>query len=212
VGVRIGDNVKEENMQNFTTILPATALVAILLFVAREVLEFRRRKASDKRKVSALKTVLARECELNHTTISSLIDIFTSVDTIDNPNPDTRVTIERTPSGRPYARIESKSAGGSQLGIPEVHKEIMAKVLLEVASADRELFETMEPAYDGLAEVEHVRQMLVNIDDAPQAIGPTGFLEGLAGYALRELPKTLASSKSLYLHCTGKELTKFRLR
>lgn len=200
-------------MSAWTNLLPITAAVAIGVFIAREVLEFLRRRAADVRKVRALKALLARECELNLWTIKSLRSIFSEVHSSERPKPGNRVTIEKTASGQPYARVFSAlEEAESHQRIPSAHRELMTKFLLEIATVDRRLFEVMEPAYDSIGELEHVRESLVNVSDAPEDIGEDGYLEGLASYGLRRLTETEAALGALYRHCTGAELTTHRLR
>lgn len=200
-------------MSSWLTLVPITALVAVLVFIFKEIFEYVRRRSGDRRKMRALTALLARECELNYWTVKALRTIFSEVHTTENPNPQTKVTVERTRSGRPYANIVfDESRTETHAPIPVVHRELMSKFLLDVAMLDRKLFEAMEPAYDSLATVEHVRESLVNVQDAPQYIGEEGFLEGLAGYALNELRDAEAALGVLYQHCTGSELKKHRLR
>jgi hypothetical protein len=200
-------------MSTFLALLPITALIAIVVFICRETLEFFRRRNGDQRKLRALTALLARECELNFWSIKTLRRIFSEVHTTENENPQIKVEVKRTPSGRPFARIVSDDGGTeSHVGIPKVHRELMSKFLLDVAMLDKKLFEVMEPAYDGLAEVEHIRESLMNVQDAPEFIGESDYLEGLAGYALDELQEAEKSLASLYKHCTGHALTKHRLR
>lgn len=200
-------------MSSWVSVLPITALIAIFIFVCKEVLEFIRRRSGDQRKLQALKALLARECELNLWTIKNLRRIFSEVHTVENENPQISVEVLRTPSGRPFARVISDDEGTElHIGIPKAHRELMSKFLLDVATLDKKLFEVMEPAYDGLAELEHIHESLLNVRDAPEFIGSSGYLEGLAGYALDEIQNVENALSSLYMHCTGKALTKHRLR
>jgi hypothetical protein len=200
-------------MPTFLSLLPITALIAVLVFICKEALEFFRRRNGDQRKLHALKALLARECKLNFWSIRTLRRIFSEVHTEEHENPQIKVEGKRTPSGRPFARVVSDDEGTeSHIGIPKVHRELMSKLLLDVATLDKALYEVMEPAYDGLAEVEHVCESLLNVQDAPEFIGQEGYLEGLAGYALDELKTAESALASLYKHCTGKPLTEHRLR
>ncbi|WP_158080984.1 hypothetical protein [Pelomonas sp. KK5] len=200
-------------MNAWGSLLPATAVVAVLLFIARETLEYFRRRGADKRKVSALTHLLARECELNYWAIKALRYIAIQIPTDENPGEGMQVTIERKPSGRSYARIVSADGGTeSHHPVPRVHRELMSKFLLDVATIDRELFVVMEPAYDALSHLEHVRESFVNAPEASDFIGQDGYLEGLAGFALDELLKAEDKIGRLYRHCTGNELTKHRVR
>lgn len=194
-------------------VLPITAIVAIAIFAAKEVLEVVRRWKGDQRRLLALKTLLARECELNLWSVKTLRRIALEIDTTERPNPDTVVTIEKTNGGRPYALVLVENGqAGARYPIPRVHRDLMSKLLLEVATLDKALFQAMEPAYDALAELDHVREKLLGAPDAPEELGQTSYLEGLAGYALDEIKEAEDALALLYKHCTGDELTKHRLR
>lgn len=198
---------------DWLTLLPITAIVAVIVFLFREMLEHFRRKSSDQRKVKSLTRLLARECELNLWTIKSLRRIVSEVHRDEKPNLGVTVSVQRTTSGRPFAQISSDDGGLiSQIPIPRVHRELMSKFLLDVATLDQALFEVMEPAYDSVGELEHVSESLVNIHDAPEDIGLESFLEGFAGYAINELNEIESNLGKLYMHCTGKKLEQHRLR
>lgn len=198
---------------NWLSVLPITAVVAVVVFIIKEVLEYFRRRGADKRKIAALIALLARECELNYWTIKSLRRIVAEISTEESPNPQFRLTIERKSSGRPYAKVVSEDGKiESHSGIPKVHRELMSKFLLDIATLDKKLFEVMEPAYDALADLEHVRETLVNIDDEVGLIPRDDFLSGFAGYAVVELKDAEVALGALYKYCTNKPLTQHRLR
>lgn len=198
---------------NWLSPLPLTAVVAIVLFVSKELLESFRRLQADRRKIKALKDLLARECELNLWVVKSLRRIFSEIHTGENENPQVKIEIHHKPSGRPFVKVFSDDGGlETHMGVPKPHRELMSKFLLDVATLDRELFLLMEPAYEALAHLEHIRESLVHAEEDSELIGQDNYLEGLARYALEELNNAEASLAALYKHCTGNELTKHRLR
>ena len=74
-----------------------------LNFLGREWLEFRRRRAAKKRRVAAIKAILARNCELNHWATKSLTRILRGLCTEEGqPMPDLRVEFRR--NGQPILR------------------------------------------------------------------------------------------------------------
>jgi len=200
-------------MNFIASIFPATAVVAVLLFITRETLEFFRRRAADKRKANALTHLLARECELNYWTVKALRYIIQQIPCSEHPDANGTVSIERKPSGRVYARVVSEDEGSeSHHPIPKVHRDLMSKFLLDIATLDSSLFKLMEPAYDALSSLEHIRENLINAPEAPDYIGQDGYLEGFAGFATETLCDVEQKLGVLYQHCTGKKLTSHRLR
>jgi len=200
-------------MSDPLSIIPITALVAIVIFVAKEVIESFRRYGADRRKVQALRTLLARECELNLWTIKLLRGIVLPFSTPDDPSTPKALSVGVTGGGVPYAKISSEDGTYvAQMGVPPVHRELMSKFLLDIATLDKLLFSFTEPAYDELAEVEHVRESLLNINDRPEQIPAREFVLGFSQYAVDVLQKAERRLGALYVHCTGKPLEQHRLR
>lgn len=87
----------------------------------------------------------------------------------------------------------------------------MDKNLLEVATLDKKLYSALQPAYDAVADLEHVRQSLIYFVD-PEDEKDKMHLDGFINYALDELEDVFKELASLYKMCTGKDLEKHRLR
>lgn len=99
-----------------------------------------------------------------------------------------------------------------RLSIPLVHRNLMSKFLLDIATLDKKLFDVMEPAYDALAELEHVRENFITFREDSEILGLEDFLAAFVQYALDELKEAESELRILYNHCTDKELTDHRLR
>lgn len=198
---------------NWLTLLPISALVAIGVFLLKEAAEYFRRRAADKRKLHALMMVIARECEINYWTIKSLQRILRELPGDSSTPGQIQLSVETKPSGRPYAKIVSDDDGlETHIVIPEVSREFMSKHLVEVAALDADMFSVLEPAYDGLAEVAHVRESFVRMDDSSQLMPREDYLAGFRGYALDELDDAERALSKLYVFCTGRPLVNHRLR
>lgn len=195
---------------NVSDLLPVTALVAIAVFIAREVLEWRRRSKAEARKIQAVKMILARECELNFSTIRRLQYIFSHASVIDEENSRRKLLIEERPDGH-LARMFDEDDLEATVPVPEVHRETVAKMLIETAGLERNLFLNVEAAHDALSETEHVRSSLIHIHETEKETG-NEMVSGLADYATGELKNAEEALKKLYRFCTGEELTKARLR
>ncbi len=200
-------------MAEILTLLPITVVVAILLFIAKEVVEVVRRHSSDSRKLQAMKLLLARECERNLWAIKSLRGILINVPEPNEKSPQSFVTIEPRINGKSIAKITSHDGGSSgSRQVPDVHKELMAKYLFDVATLDSKLFAVFEPAFDSLAELEHIRESLVHIHETEKEADNPDLFRGFAVYALSEIDRVEQRLGLLYQHCTGKNLEMHRLR
>ena len=149
-------------MTNFTTILPVAALIAVLLFILKESIEWIRRHNADGRKKKALRLILARECERNHWSINSIRGVLETIKEklTEEPPPTFRFIFPK--SGKTLFRVVypgDEMTEGSALA--ETYQDIFNKYLLDVATLDKTLYEDLQRACDAIAEVEHVRQSLI---------------------------------------------------
>lgn len=188
--------------------LPNTAVVAIILFVAKEVFEFIRRLFADGRKRQAFRTMLARECELNLWTVKVLqrtIDELAS----DRETAHVKYSIERRSTGEEVF-VSVSEAGKSSHWIPNAHKETMRDLMLDVATIDQRLFPNLQSGYDACINLQHVRDSLVTYVDEDQLDG--GFLNSFVDYANSEISDILLQLTVLYFECTGQDLKNHRVR
>jgi len=193
-------------------LLPATAIIAILIFLVKEYLEGRRRKAADARKVRALKKVLARECQLNYSAIGRLRDTLTAIQESGVTEDATCLSIVKSPTSS-YVYTITGSAGSLHGGmLTGIQREPLLKYLVEIAGLDESFYSKCESALDGLSEADHVFQSLVHGPDKNFPSTPENYFDGLAEYGLRELNDSVVALRELYLFCTGSVLQQGKLR
>lgn len=192
--------------------LPATAIVAVLVFATREILEWRRRSAADARKLRALKKVLARECELNYWQIDKLNEVLTGMREVDIQEDAARVSFAESASGGFVVTITSRDGNGWGGMLQGVQKDVLLKHLVEIAALSEQLSLLCECALDALAEAEHVFSSLVYGPEAHFPSTRENYFDGLIDYGLEELRKSSSAVKELYFSCTGLELTRGKLR
>lgn len=199
-------------MDSLLSIIPITVISAVFLFILKELVEGIRRYRGELRKKQALRALLARECELNNWTIKSIQHIVEDIRDESALNNRTQFGFIFPKSGKVLFRVKHPDSGyksGSSLG--EIHREVMNKNLLDVATLDKKLYSVMQPAYDAVAELEHVRQSLIYYV-APEDDQDKMHLEGFTHYALSRLNDVYEKLASLYKECTGKHLETHRLR
>ena len=211
----------------FFQILPATVLAAIVIFLAREILELLRRRSSEKRRVQAIKTLLAREIEQNNWAIKSLKNILAAISStvieeveeeieesdhsVERFEGKAEVVLDKLGSYRFRLRYKNGSLLSSVM-LPAIRTAELTKVMLEVATLDRRLFEKLEKAYDATSELAHVRDLLITHvnNDEPET---EGWLGPFVHYAEAELATIHAELTELYAACTHKKvLEDHRLR
>ncbi|MDF1485005.1 hypothetical protein PY257_07360 [Ramlibacter sp. H39-3-26] len=193
-------------------IIPLTVLTAILVFIAREVLETMRRHKGEVRERQALRSLLARECELNHGTIKAIRHIVRTIHEDSASDPRVEFSFEFLRGGRTMFRVQASGTDiktGSVL--PPTHRSLMTSYLLRVATIDRELYAVLQPAYDALADLEHVRENLIYYV-APEDEQDAMHLDGFLRFADEELNRIHGLLGRLYQACAGQPLSTHRLR
>jgi hypothetical protein len=190
-------------MEWLAALLPITVIVAIGLFVLKELLEWTRRSRADLRKIKAFKTLLMRECELNNWAHRRIADAISNIRSNITSQEIYQYSIKKRDSGKIFFE-ERHDEHSSSWPLPPVRIELMSKLMLDVAMLDDALFVALDGAYDASVELNHLRQGLIDfIDDNDEV-----HLEGFVDYALSELPDVHAGLESLYKACSGKELTR----
>lgn len=197
-----------------SSFLPITVIVAIILFLIKETLEMFKRKAADKRKISAMKTLFSRECEKNLYIINSLRNAFSMINKANDEHSDIIIEAKFSEYDKSYLSITETADGKiSEHGfrITDVYLEVMEKNLMEAAIIDSVFFKRLEAAFDSLVELEHIRDSFINIENMEKIV-EHDLLPGLADYGLEELEHIYSSLNVLYKYCTGSELVDSRLR
>lgn len=199
-------------MIDLSSLLPTTALVAVVIFIAKETTEAVRRWKGDKRRKAAYCELLARECELNNWAMRSLKRIAADLQSeLSEGGSHEVLSIEYAASGRTYVRIQSSNGSYGKSALPKVHNEVMNRHLVDIATLDKELFQLVDAALTASAELEHVREGLLyhgSTDDAEAKTHVAGFSE----YAIETIDESNIAIAALYEACTGRPLKEFRLR
>ena len=142
-------------------LLPTTVVAAILLFVLRELLEILRARRVGNRRRIALRTLLAKECELNDWAIRRLREeIQDAEDSRAAAGVQLSVIVSR--DGQSIYRRESLDRGVRQWVIPHVRKAALESNLLEIATLDKQLFTLAEQAYGALSRIEQIRDSFIH--------------------------------------------------
>lgn len=188
-------------------LIPITVISAVSLFVIKEIVEIFRKRKALKRKVSAIKSLLVEEIELNHWV---WLQFSALVETIKDSPEGTQYCILSSKSG--YERFEFLKPDGSGGGksFPKVSEIYYQKVILDIAELDKEFYEKSIEYNKAIADLHHVRgNVYESIDEINKS---HHFSQGFISYTEDELPDIYAKMNSLYFYCTGKKLEKHRMR
>jgi hypothetical protein len=198
-------------MDWFASLLPATVVAAVALFFVKEVVEGIRRWRADARKGRAFRTLLARECELNHWTYKRLKETLLAIQEDFEKELAAEYSITHSNSEEVVFRQEHDGILRSQWTLPDARTELMSKVMLDVAILDKSLFDSLEAAYDSAINMRHVRNSLMRfIENDEEEI--KSFFGGFLEYGLAQLEEILVDLDKLYRKCTGMDLKFIRVR
>jgi hypothetical protein len=197
-----------------TTLQTLAIVVAVTAFLTREALEARRRKTSRHRKLAAIKTALARACELNNWTIKSLRRQLLSIPAHDHEAWDDMPATQYLVSFRQDGGVvlACKENGEIRSSGPLLAASIdgLRSSWLDVAELDPKLLPALDNAITGLEEINHVRSSLISLlldeDERPEHLPP------FISYARRQLEDAFDALETLYHECTGRNLTEHRVR
>lgn len=196
-------------------LLPIPVFMALVLFVAREVLDSIKKRRAEMHKLNAYKQLIAEELELNYGAYLSLNGIFSELE--ENK--------EKWDGGIYEAKF--KEAGNLYVHVTHNDRLVMAsharkpsmvqhdKLLVNVAELDINFYEKIRCGYSQVIELHHLYDSLIkglkasDFDEPfPHTITESGFL----GYALNECERIYSELNELYLFCTGRKLGNGRLR
>lgn len=184
------------------TALPAAVYSAILLFLIKEFVEWRRRKRADRKKIDVYKRVLAFECERNNWFIKSAkrIDWLSDAEIL-------HYRIDNKSSGRQsFTLVYKDGTDGRGGGLPKVRLDVFEKLAVEASYVDDKLAAKISVALDGVLELQHLRDSILEFSEDSM------MQEGFWHYARKELERSYEKLSELYLTCTGKPLEDHHLR
>lgn len=196
---------------SYQNLIPVTAVVAICLFILKELVEGIRRFLAERRRVKAIKSLVAIECELNLWAVKSLRHVLETIkkDLADDEGTEFKLFFPR--SGK--IQFKSIRSDGSYTGfaLAPIHNEYLSKNLLEIAAFGGSFYATAKAAQEALSDLGHLQQSVIYFvqpDDEDDLVHRESFLD----YAFSELPDINKALGALYRECTGEELVNHRVR
>lgn len=192
------------------TLIPASAFVAICLFILREWLDWRRKSKARENEVLALKRIFARECQLAwnvNKQIKTLCEKFEPYKAKPMHECPLNLSITKTTAGKTRYTVTENDIprwGGT---LSEASVATFTKHLYDVSKLDSSFYEKVNLAYTAVIELKHFYESLVDNEDTAQLIGVDNVMYVFSGTVLKEMPWIERELKSLYQYCTGEELT-----
>ena len=193
-------------LENMDT-LSISAIVAIALFLIKEIIEFFRKKHARKRKTGALKVLLSEEIKINYWTWLKIEDLVTIVK--EKPKTTQYQIITSASGTERFVWLRPDGGGGGQ-SFPSVQDDVSTKLITEIAELDKNFYSSAISYSKGLAELKHLRNGAYDfIHETAQG---EHYAEGFCDYALDELPEINNNLRKLFKECTGKDKLEHRMR
>jgi hypothetical protein len=159
-------------------ILPIATVVAIIVFITKETLEFFRRMGERRRKKRAIKSLIRDELRANHLALNLIDSAIHSASQLDYRE-GTTGSIVAGHGGRTHHRIIDKN--GEILGggmIRPVKTTEYQRLLPQAAELDFKLYEELREGHGRIQELEHiVNSFIENFGNAPDDQWWPGFCE-----------------------------------
>ncbi|HCG9876123.1 TPA: hypothetical protein NJ716_003109 [Vibrio parahaemolyticus] len=165
------------------SLLPVTVVVAIALFVLREVVDLIKKHREKQRKTKAVKLLLAEELERNHWALSTVFRVINEIKQYTDEKKVVEYSLVIARNGKEHYHAEFEE-GHSGLAIFRFDFSVYDKLLVSIAELDEQLFEALSSTYTETRELNHYRDTLLDYlsgeDLAPNREMTLGFLCGLA--------------------------------
>ncbi|WP_397448702.1 hypothetical protein [Pseudomonas sp. NA-150] len=190
-------------MNTMTSLFPLTATIAICIFIAKELIEFGKRRNEKLRKIAAYKVLVAEELLKNAWSIRSMREVLAALqDRFD------KVLLEKTFSGSSYIVVERMN-GKQSAPLWPFHFSIFDRAVIDLAVLDKDFFESVKATYLALATVKHARTVLMDMCNDDHSL--SDHLHSFVDYAVSQMDVAEARIKVTYKDCTGMELDRQKL-
>tara|TARA_B100001059_G_scaffold232434_1_gene270237 strand:+ start:5150 stop:5896 length:747 start_codon:yes stop_codon:yes gene_type:complete len=197
------------------SLIPITVIVAVILFMVKEVLEYNRKEKANSRKLNAYRMLLAEELELNFGALKSIDGTCGELES--NKDEWRGATYEAKFKESDNLYVHATYNGDLVLCNPvrKVRMKQYDNLLVSIAELDEDFYLKVKNGYKYVTELEHLYSSIIkglqakdNNEPFPSDITQSGFL----GYALAEVGRIEPELKKLYKECAGSIELKARIR
>lgn len=189
---------------------------AIVLFIAKEVIDAIKSSKGKKNKLDAIKYLLSEEIKLNYWSLKKLFSAYRSLNKIHDGWPDATCRVRQNSFGQ-YL-FETKSTQDSDIwgsdGLPAFTSVRFFELLPQLAELNMPLAQKAQSAYEIIAELEHYRQsfaIMVNNESGNEDFYDDMNVEFVREFATEE-QDYFKEIEACYKSLCGKELKEFKLR
>lgn len=148
---------------SLTSYLPITVIVAIALFLLRQITDIFRKHRARRNKIIAISYLLAEETKLNHWALKKLFEAYKQLAYLFEKHQDALYRVRQSRFGNysfEYKETTSDSVWSGQ-SLPIFVSNQFNNLLPSLAELDVKLAKKVQELYEVIAELEHYRQTLV---------------------------------------------------
>lgn len=183
-------------------LLPIAAVVAIFLFVVKEIFEFCRRSIERGRKRSAIKELISHEVAANYRAFGYLYSAIRITDEKITPGEKDTIVVQH--GGRLLFERTHPSQIGTGNPVPSPSMTEFNRLLPTVAEIDKKLYAAIREGYAAIYQLEHLHHSFVDYvlggEKEKEIFG------GFRQYAWASFDETEKGIWELYVFLTGREL------
>lgn len=152
-------------MCQLNQLVPITALIAIILFIFREVIDFLKNRLERKREVQVYKELVGEEIKHNYEVLDSFSSIVDFLVRVREENIDkVRYKIETDRYGNEYVSIklgDKSSKGSLYIWLKKFQTDQFDNHIPQLAKLDRRLYISLNDIYKTIRHWEKIRNEMV---------------------------------------------------
>jgi hypothetical protein len=187
--------------------LPLTTAFGVVLFLVNQLIIGRRNIKADRRKIDAYKVLLAEEIGLNIVQLGMIINTYENLNKCLEESKKSDCGFIYKVNKR-YEKV-SKLRKDDTFSFDQFYTSMFTKVLIDIASIDAKLFESISDIYSDIALSQRLNSnmaSLINGKDMYEEFAESTIKAAL--FKLHELDPTL---NSLYKEFTDRELNPIKI-
>ncbi len=191
--------------------IPITALIAISLFIVREILDLIKSKRKSARSKRALKMLLSYELELNFWSLKHFFNLIKNLSEYEALNEITLEIKKGIETNYTVKITEKRTDAFSGQAVPPFHFDRFEKLILSIGELGNASYEKLQKAYSCLNELDDYRIQALNLFGNTEWMDNPDLTFSFLSRKSREYEQYYQSLNSAYKALTGNELSKHRL-
>jgi hypothetical protein len=142
--------------------IPITALIAIVIFIIKELIESYRARKNRNRTKNTVSMLLSYELECNFWSVKSLFGLFNKLKEYRHLDEIT-LSLKKGIESNYSVKIENKHGEWTGQAVPPFCHQRFDSLLVQISELGNETYEKLQDAYSCLNELEDYRAQVINL-------------------------------------------------